>query len=129
MMTNHSIAAAAVLVLGMARGALAQDSTRTWSLGADNQSGVYLGLAISPTFRLEPELSIFRQRDKTTITIDNGFGGVSTLNEELTSASYRLGVGLLWQWQRIAQLRLYAGPRFGLIHATASEHVSGTQTG
>jgi outer membrane protein with beta-barrel domain len=128
-MTNHSTVAAALILLGVARGAVAQDSTRTWSFGADNQSGLYVGMAISPTFRLEPEVSLFRQRDKTTITIDNGFGGASTLNEELTSASYRVGLGLLWQWQRIAQLRFYVGPRIGLIHATASEHVSGVQTG
>jgi hypothetical protein len=128
-MINHSIVAAAVLVVGVARGALAQDSTRTWSIGADNQSGVYVGIAISPRFRLEPEFSVLRQRDKTSLTIDNGFGSISTIDEELTSASYRVGVGLLWQWQRIAQLRCYAGPRFGLIHATSSEHVSGVQTG
>jgi hypothetical protein len=131
-MTMHrqsSVALATFLLVLAARVAPAQDSTRTWSLGADNQSGVYVGIAISPTFRLEPELSILRQRDKATITIDNGFGTVSVLNEELTSGSYRLGLGLLWQWQRIAQLRFYAGPRFGLIHATSSEHLTGAQTG
>lgn len=119
---------AIVLLIPVAR-AVAQDSTRTWSLGVDNQSGVYVGIAVSPTFRLEPEVSVFRQRDKTTISVDNGFGTISVFNEELTSASYRLGLGLLWQWQRVAQLRFYAGPRFGLIRATASERVSGAQTG
>ena len=126
---KHPIVAAALLLLGAARGTLAQDSTRTWSVGADNQSGVYIGIAVSPTFRIEPELSVVRQRDKTTFTIDNGFGTPTVFNEELTSASYRLGVGLLWQWQRVAQLRFYAGPRFGLIHATAGERVSGAQSG
>src|SRR3954464_10984060 len=126
---QSSVALATFLLVLAARVAPAQDSTRTWSLGADNQSGVYVGIAISPTFRLEPELSILRQRDKATITIDNGFGTVSVLNEELTSGSYRLGLGLLWQWQRIAQLRFYAGPRFGVIHATSSEHLTGAQSG
>ena len=126
---RQSMCAAVVFLLSVTRIALGQDSTHTWSVGADNQSGVYVGIAISPTFRLEPEISIVRQRDKTSFTIDNGFGSVSVFNDELTSATYRLGLGLLWQWQRIPQLRFYAGPRFGLIHATASEHVTGPQTG
>jgi hypothetical protein len=126
---RQSIAAAALLLLGAARGALAQDSTRTWSLGVDNQSGVYVGIAVSPTFRLEPEVSVVRARDKAVITIDNGFGTVEVFNDEVTSATYRVGLGLLWQWQRVAQLRLYAGPRIGVIHATASERISGTQSG
>ena len=128
-MARLFIIPAALLLLGVARRAHAQDSTRSWSVGADNQSDVYVGIAVSPTFRLEPEVSVFRQRDKATISIDNGFGTVSVFNEELTSASYRLGLGLLWQWQRVAQLRFYAGPRFGLIRATASERVSGAQAG
>ena len=128
-MTRQFIFPTALLLLSAARGALAQDSTRSWSVGADNQSGVYIGIAVSPTLRLEPEVSVVRQRDKATFTIDNGFGTVSVFNEELTSASYRIGLGLLWQWQRVAQLRVYAGPRFGVIHATAGEHVSGAQTG
>ena len=119
----------AVFLLSAAHAAVAQDSTRTWSLGVDNQSGVYLGIAVSPTFRLEPEVSVVRSRDKVVITIDNGFGSVSVFNDEVTSASYRIGLGLLWQWQHIAQLRLYAGPRFGLIRATAGERVTGAQTG
>lgn len=126
---RQTIVAAALLVLGSARGVAAQDSTRTWSLGVDNQSGVYVGIAVSPTFRLEPEVSVVRARDKAVITIDNGFGSVSVFNDEATSASYRVGLGLLWQWQRVAQLRLYAGPRFGVIHTTANESVTGAETG
>lgn len=126
---RHSILAATLVLSGATRAARAQDSTRTWSLGVDNQSGVYVGIAVSPTFRLEPEVSVFRSRDKAVITVDNGFGNVSVFNEEVTSAAYRVGLGLLWQWQRDAQLRLYAGPRFGVIHATAGENLSGTQTG
>ena len=130
MTTQRRLILAALLFLfGSTRGAVAQDSTRTWSLGADNQSGVYVGIAVSPTFRLEPEISIVREHQKATFTIDNGFGSVEVINDEVTAASYRLGVGLLWQWQRVAQLRLYAGPRIGLIHATASERVSGTTSG
>ena len=68
------------MLIGSLRGALAQDSTRTWSLGADNQSGVYVGMAVSSTFRLEPEVSVVRSRDKAVITVDNGFGSVSTFN-------------------------------------------------
>jgi len=33
----------------------AQDSTQVWSLGVDNQSGIYVGIALSPRFRLEPD--------------------------------------------------------------------------
>lgn len=121
--------AAALFILCASRLASAQDSTRTWSLGVDNQSGVYVGIAVSPTFRLEPEVSVLRSRDKLVVTIDNGFGSVAILNDEVTSASYRVGLGLLWQWQRVAQLRFYAGPRFGVIHATANGKVSGAQTG
>lgn len=126
---RRTILTVALFFLGASSSAVAQDSTRTWSLGADNQSGVYVGIAVSPTFRLEPELSIVRLRDKAVITIDNGFGSVAVFNDEVTSASYHVGLGLLWQWQRIAQLRFFAGPRFGVIHATASERVSGAQTG
>lgn len=126
---RYSILAATLILVGASCAASAQDSTRTWSLGVDNQSGVYVGMAVSPTFRLESEVSVIRSRDKAVITIDNGFGGVSVFNDEISSASYRVGVGLLWQWQRVAQLRFYAGPRLGVIHATASEHVSGAQTG
>lgn len=125
---NQIVRAATLLLLATARLAVAQDSTRTWSLGVDNQSGVYVGIAVSPAFRLEPEVNVFRSRDKAVITADNGFGTVSVFNDEVTSASYLVGLGLLWQWQRIAQLRFYAGPRFGVIHATTSEHVSGAQT-
>ena len=127
-MARQCILTAALFLLGASRAAIAQDSTRTWSLGADNESGVYLGIAISPTFRLEPEVSLVRSRDKAIITVDNGFGSVVVYNDEVKSASYRVGLGLLWQWQRIAQLRFYAGPRIGLIHATENEHVSGAQT-
>jgi hypothetical protein len=126
---RHFLLATLLFLLGSARGAVAQDSTRTWSLGADNQSRVYVGIAISPTFRLEPEVALVREHQKATFTIDNGFGSVEVINDEATVASYRVGLGLLWQWQRIAQLRLYAGPRIGLIHATASEKVSGTASG
>lgn len=126
---RHSILAATLILSGATRAARAQDSTRTWSLGVDNQSGVYVGIAVSPRFRLEPEVSVFRTRDKAVITVDNGFGNVSVFNEEITSAAYRVGLGLLWQWQRDAQLRLYAGPRFGVIHATAGENLSGAQSG
>ena len=126
---NRFTLAAAILLLGAARSVAAQDSARTWSLGVDNQSGVYVGIAVSPTFRLEPEVSVFRARDKAVITVDNGFGNVSVFNDELTSASYRVGLGLLWQWQRAPQLRFYGGPRLGVIHATASENLSGSQTG
>jgi len=126
---RNAILASTLILFGAGNAALAQDSTRTWSLGVDNQSGVYVGIAVSPTFRLEPEVGVVRSRDKAVITIDNGFGTVSVFNDEVTSASYRVGLGLLWQWQRVAQLRFYAGPRFGVIHATASEKVSGAQTG
>jgi hypothetical protein len=119
----------ALFLLGGHHAAIAQDSTRTWSLGVDNQSGVYVGIAVSPTFRLEPEVNVFRSRDKAVITVDNGFGNVSVFNEEVTSASYLVGLGLLWQWQRVSQLRFYAGPRFGVIHATASENLTGAQSG
>jgi len=128
-LNTKSILALALFVLGANRAVNAQDSTRTWSFGVDNQSGVYVGIAVSPTFRLEPEVSVFRSRDKAVITVDNGFGSVSVFNEEITSASYRVGLGLLWQWQRAAQLRFYAGPRFGVTHATAGENLSGTQSG
>jgi hypothetical protein len=126
---RNGVLAATLILFGASRAAHSQDSTRTWSLGVDNESGVYVGIAVSPSFRLEPEVSVVRSRDKAVITIDNGFGTVSVFNDEVTSASYRVGLGLLWQWQRVAQLRFYAGPRFGVIHATASEKVSGAQTG
>ena len=129
MTTNRQIMTVALFLFGASRSAVAQDSTRTWSLGVDNQSGVYLGIAVSSSFRVEPEISVLRSRDRTVVTVDNGFGNVSVFNDELTSASYRVGLGLLWQWQRVAQLRFYAGPRLGVIHATGSEKLSGTQTG
>jgi len=126
---DRTAVAAALFLLAAARLAPAQDSSRTWSLGVDNQSGVYVGIALSPTFRLEPEIGVVRLRDHATITLDDGFGNVSVFEDEQTSASYRIGLGLLWQWQRDAQLRLYAGPRVGVIHATASERVTGAQSG
>jgi len=121
------------LIVGLAllvpMAASAQDSTRTWMLGVDNQSGVYVGLAVSHGFRLEPELSIIRQHDKATFTIDNGFGTPTTLTDEATTQFYRVGVGLLWQWQRIAHVRLYGGPRLGIVIARADEELSGSQSG
>jgi len=126
---RHSLLAVALFLFVPARPAVAQDSTRTWSVGVDNESGVYLGIAVSPSFRLEPEVGIVREHQKATFTVDNGFGSVQVINDEVTAAEYRIGVGLLWQWQRIAQLRMYAGPRLGLIHATASEKVGGSAIG
>lgn len=126
---HYTWSAAALLLFGAGRAAVGQDSTRTWSLGVDNQSGVFIGIAVTSTFRLEPEISVVRQRDKATFTVDNGFGTISVFEEEINSASYRVGLGLLWQWQRTAQLRFYAGPRFGVIHATASERLSGSESG
>jgi len=123
---SATILALLLAVTGRTR---AQDSTRAWSVGVDNQSGIYLGIALSPRFRLEPEVSLVRQHDKAVFTFDNGFGGTTTLNDDVTAASYRLGVGLLWQWQRVAQLRLYAGPRVGMMLVRARERVSGGQTG
>ncbi|HKN66045.1 MAG TPA: hypothetical protein VJW73_07195 [Gemmatimonadaceae bacterium] len=126
---NRISLTAALFLLAAARLAVAQDSTRTWSLGVDNQSGVYVAISVSPAFRLEPEIAVQRLRDHATITLDNGFGTVSVFDDEVKSATYRLGLGLLWQWQRAPQLRFYAGPRFGVIHATANERVTGAAAG
>src|SRR2546421_7988689 len=102
------------LFLAIAGRAHAQDSTQVWSLGVDNQSGIYVGIALSPRFRLEPEVGLVRQHDKAVFTFDNGFGGTTTVNEDLTAAAYRLGGGLLWERQRGAPGGVDAGPRVGL---------------
>jgi len=122
-------AAILALFLAITGRAHAQDSTQVWSLGVDNQSGIYVGIALSPRFRLEPEVGLVRQHDKAVFTFDNGFGGTTTVNEDVTAASYRVGVGLLWQWQRVAHVRLYAGPRAGIMVVRAKERISGGQTG
>src|SRR5436305_12373493 len=77
------------LFLAIAGRAHAQDSTQVWSLGVDNQSGIYVGIALSPRFRLEPEVGLVRQHDKAVFTFDNGFGGTTTVNEDVIAASYR----------------------------------------
>lgn len=120
---------AVVLLFCLTKTAGAQDSTRSWSLGVDNQSGVYIGIPFSPGFRLEPEIGLIRQRDRATIVIDNGFGTPTVITDQESSASYRIGVGFLAQWQRVPHVRLYAGPRFGVILERAEQEVSGSQLG
>jgi len=118
-----------LFVAAGARHAVAQDTTRKWSIAVDNQSGVYIGIGVSSTFRFEPEISLQRQRDKVSFTIDNGFGTPTVINDELTSAYYRLGAGFLWQWEGIPRVRLYTGPRAGVIFVRSKERVSGGQSG
>src|SRR5947207_15597970 len=105
---SATILALLLAVTGRTR---AQDSTRAWSLGVDNQSGIYVGIALSPRFRLEPEVGLVRQHDKAVFTFDNGFGGTTTVNEDVTAEAYRLGVGLLWQWAGVGHGRVVGGER------------------
>src|SRR2546430_2912213 len=86
-------AAILALFLAITGRAHAQDSTRVWSLGVDNQSGIYVGTALSPRFRLEPEVGLLRQHDKAVFTFDNGFGGATTGNEDGTARYYPLRAG------------------------------------
>src|SRR5436190_901718 len=70
-------AAILALFLAITGRAHAQDSTQVWSLGVDNQSGIYVGIALSPRFRLEPEVGLVRQHDTAVCTFDNAFGSTS----------------------------------------------------
>lgn len=116
--------AAAFLFLAGASPLCAQDSTAVWSFGADNESGVYVGLATSAHFRLEGEFGLLRRKDETEFSFDAG-GGPSTEHDEVTTSSYRVGLGFLWQWPAGSRLRLYAGPRMGAMLLRSQETASG----
>jgi hypothetical protein len=118
-----------LLLFGGVRAVHAQDTTRAWALGADNQSDIYLGLAFSPRFRLETELGLVRNRAEVAFTFLDNFGNLTTVTDEITTAYYRVGTGLLWQWQRVPRVRLYGGPRFGLIAVRSKERITGGATG
>lgn len=114
----------ALLVLALAaRAARAQDPTHTWSLGVDDESGVYAGLPLGARYRLEPEVGIVRSRDQTQFD----FNGPTT--ETLTSANYRVGVGLLRQWEVMPHVRFYAGPRVGAILVRFEDRAEGASAG
>ena len=100
------IAGIAALLFASAPRCNAQDTTRSWSLGADHESGVYVGLQRSAGFRLEGELGLVRRRDEGSYFFDIGTG-TSSVVETIKTASYRVGVGLLWQRSDAARLRLY----------------------
>lgn len=120
---------AGLLLLGTSTAARAQDTTRFWSFGADHESGVYIGMSSSPRFRLEWELALRRQHDEIHFDQDNGFGGRTVVDEEVTSSLYGVGVGFLWQWQRADRVRLYAGPRIGFTFVNAKDRLTGDVDG
>jgi hypothetical protein len=112
------------LVLTAASASSAQDTTRTWSFGADHESGVYVGLGRSTRFRLETEFGLYRRNDQASYSFDVGSGPVSVV-EDISTASYRFGIGLLWQWPAGAHLRLYGGPRVGAILLRSEDVATG----
>jgi hypothetical protein len=128
-MPTLRVLALIVFLFAAARTVHAQDTTRTWALGVDNESGIYLGTALSPRFRLETELGLVRNRAEFSFTFFDDFGNPTTVTDEVTTAYYRVGVGLLWQWQRVPRMRLYGGPRFGLILVRAKERITGGAAG
>jgi hypothetical protein len=114
------ICAGVLIVLFTTPAAFAQDTTRKWLLGADHESGMYVGVAASSSFRLEGELALVRRKDSYSYS-----GTV----EDLSTASYRFGLGFLWQWPAAARLRFYAGPRLGMNLLRSEDRLSGGTTG
>jgi hypothetical protein len=123
----HSTFAALSLALSAAAVSSAQDTTKAWSFGADQESGIYVGFGRSSRFRLETEFGFNRRKDQASYVFDAGFGETSIV-ENLSTASYRLGIGLLWQWPAGAHLRLYGGPRVGTILLRSKDVATGGGT-
>jgi hypothetical protein len=105
----------------------AQDTTKAWSFGADQESGVYVGFGRSSRFRLETEFGFNRRKDQASYSYDVGSGPTSVV-EDFSTASYRFGIGLLWQWPAGAHFRLYAGPRVGTILLRSEDVATGGGT-
>ena len=127
-MTFSRWAACAVLALVGAPTLRAQDSTAVWSLGADHESGTYVGLAMSTRFRLEGELGLVRRKDESEYSFDVGTGPIA-VHEDITTTSDRFGLGFLWQWPAGTRLRLYAGPRMGAALIRSEDITTGGVTG
>lgn len=123
-LAGRRLATLLLLLLGGAQVAAAQDSTRTWLLGADHESGIYAGMQLGSRFRLEPEFGAVRSRDQTQF--DAGFGSTT---ETVTASNYRIGVGLLREWQTAPRVRLYAGPRIGAMFLRLDDSASGATSG
>jgi hypothetical protein len=116
------------LLLTAASVSSAQDTTKAWSFGADQESGVYVGFGRSAGFRLETEFGFNRRKDQASYSFDVGFGTTSVV-ENISTATYRFGIGLLWQWPAGAHLRLYGGPRVGTILLRSKDVATGGTTG